>query len=185
MIDVAAAVRSLEIEPLRNLGLSDTDLAIIKEVKSTEGFDAARLALLDMFDKYSGGIERMSYTIQGLNSTMWDNIKILRAEFGEGFLDETKLVVMDITQAAKDLKPLAKELGEAFGDDLGQFRASMLASIDVAKAVAEEVKGALSVDDGNAKVILRTFELVPNYLAMVLFRRFVYLCLFGTQLAPQ
>jgi hypothetical protein len=159
---VAAALRSLEVEPLRNLGLSDRDLDVIREIKSTAGYEPARQAVLDIFDEYAGATEELSGTWQGLVSTMKDNIKILRAEFGEGFLDESKLLVKDITKGAQLLKDYAREAGQNFGDEMLVARAYILSGFDTALKVAGQIKDAMQQEGGVGQVILESFRLATT-----------------------
>ncbi len=157
IIDVVSAVRSLEREPLRNLGLSDKELQIITEVRDSQGFQSARMALLDTFKKYEGSMDRMAETWQGVTSTFGDAITTLRANFGEGFLVESKLVVKDMTSLVESWVPAARSSGVAFGEELEKARASILATMDMAKIIGDEIK--MSVQAGHSgKVLTSAFE---------------------------
>ncbi|MBN1807180.1 MAG: hypothetical protein JW837_18180 [Sedimentisphaerales bacterium] len=170
--DVAAALRSLEVEPLRNLGLSDKDLETIREIKSAKGYEPARKAVLEIFKGYKGATEELSLTLPGLISTFKDNVKILRAEFGEGFLGETKLFVNDLIEGAKSLRQGAKEAGIAFGDEVMRARAALLAGFEVSLKIAGQIKEAMKQEGGIGTVILESLNLGATLLGKALLTAF-------------
>ncbi len=167
--DVAAAVKSMEVEPLRNLGIMMDELykrGVSKEFRqSTEEFREAQQVLLDIFsEKYGGGLARMSLTWQGLISTLKGAVFDLRAEFGAGFLDESKLFVQDMIEGAKKLKDYAKEAGEHFGDEMLYARAALLSGFDVALKIAGQIKEAMKQEGGLGTVILEALKLGASIL---------------------
>jgi len=171
VMDVVAAVRSLEREPLRNLGLTDEMLDKITALKS-KGTKEARLALLDIFEMYKGTTAELSITWRGLVSTMGDNVKRLRAAFGKGFLDEAKLFVNDIINAAAQLREYAKEAGEAFGDEMMHARAAILSGFDIALKMAGQIKDVMKQEGGIGQVVLAALELGATLLGKAIFTAF-------------
>lgn len=171
VMDVVAAVRSLEREPLRNLGLTDEMLDKITALKS-KGTKEARLALLDIFEMYKGTTAELSITWRGLVSTMGDNVKRLRAAFGKGFLDEAKLFVSDIIDGAAQLLDYAKAAGEAFGDEMMHARAAILSGFDIALKIAGQITEVMKQKGGIGQVILAAIELGSNLLGKAIFTAF-------------
>ena len=177
MSDVASAVKSMETEPLRRLGIRlqrEGDEFIFQfrdkvgqaQRIAATGFEEAQAALLSIFEtKYSGGLERMSITWQGLISTLKGAVKDLRAEFGAGFLDQSKLIVNDLIEGSKQLKQYAGEAGREFGDEMIIARAHLLAGFDTALKVAGQIKEALKQEGGAGEVILQAFRLGTTLLA--------------------
>lgn len=163
ILDVGRAVKSMEVEPLRNLGIMMDELykrGISKDFRqSTEDFRAAQQELLKIFsERYSGGLGRMALTFQGLKSTLSGVVTDLRAAFGAGFLDETKLIINDLIEAGKTLKPDIQEAGEKFGDEMMMARAHIVAGFDTALKIAGQIKSAMEVG-GIGQVILEAFKL--------------------------
>ena len=162
ILDVAAAVRSMEAEPIRNLGIMMDE--INQRVgdgwrKSTEGFRQAQDELLKIFEeRFGGSVDRMSYTFKGLRSTLTGVITDLRASFAEGFLGESKLFVNDLITAGENLKKHAIEAGKSFGDEMMYARSVILASFDVAVEAARIIKAAWQVDGQQGAVLLKTFQ---------------------------
>ena len=161
--DVGRAVKSMELEPLRGLGIMMDDLyarGVSREFRqSTEEFRKAQSELLEMFsERYGGGLGRMSITWQGLVSTLKGAVFDLRAAFGEGFLDESKLIVDDLIEASKGLKEYARGAGKEFGDEMMVARAYVVAGFDTALKVAEQIKVAMSQGE-TGEVILQAFKL--------------------------
>jgi len=82
ILDVASSLKSLEREPLRNLGIMlerQGDSFIFKykdkmkkaQTISATGFEQAQVALMDiMISKFGGGLEEMSATFEGKLSTL-------------------------------------------------------------------------------------------------------------------
>jgi len=164
VVDVARAVKSMEVEPIRNLGIMMDELykrGVAKDFRqSTEAFRDAQGTLMEIFEeRFGGGIERMALTWQGLVSTLKGAVKDVRAEFGEGFLDESKLIVNDLIEASKGLKQYAGEAGREFGDEMMRARAYVLAGFDTAMKMAEQIKEVLKQDSGIGEVLLEAFRL--------------------------
>jgi hypothetical protein len=114
----------------------------------------------------------MSLTFKGLKSTMVGAIKDLRAEFGAGFLDQSKLIVNDIIEGAKALKKYAGEAGKDFGDEMMYARAVLLSGFDVALKIAGQIREAMKYEGGIGTVILRSLQLGADLLGKAVLAAF-------------
>lgn len=127
IMDVAAAVRSLETEPLRNLGIQlqkagnnftfhyKSKMGIDVEVNE-DSFEKAQQAVLKIFeDKFGGSIEKAAETFEGKLSTLQDAWKQFSAKFGAGFMDTAKELVQDIIDLLNNNHEAAEKFGEALG----------------------------------------------------------------------
>jgi len=173
ILDVASAVKSLESEPIRNLGMTLRTQGQHFELEFTdrmnrvvkvavEGRKKAQEALLEAFSVKFGGKEslgRMSLTYEGLVSTLQGVIWMLRATFGTGLLDPAKLIVKDLIDAGTSLMDSAKTAGETFGEKMMYARAAMLAGFDVARKIAGQIGTALQQEGGVGFVILESLRL--------------------------
>ncbi|GEM_PF-2541734 len=177
ILDVARAVKSMETEPLRNLGImlkrqgddflfSFTDkIGQAREIAAT-GFADAQQQLLDIFaGKFEGGLAKMALTWEGLVSTFKGAVFDLRAAFGEGFLNAAKLILNDIIEAIADIKEAAQAAGREFGAELMRARNVMMAGFDVALQVAKEIGAALGQENGLGTVIIEAIRLGTQLLA--------------------
>ncbi|HEV56559.1 MAG TPA: phage tail tape measure protein, partial [Phycisphaerales bacterium] len=72
----------------------------------------------------------------------------IRTAFAAGFLDETRLVVRDLTQGAKMVMAAAVEAGRAFGQELERGRAAILAAVDVAAEIGAQMRKAFEIGQG-------------------------------------
>lgn len=177
ILEVASAVKSMETEPLRNLGIImaqesgrfvfNFQNAIGQMVKlAVEGRQKAQQALLGIFEtKFGGGIERMSLTYSGLVSTLQGAVQALRAEFGAGILDQVKLTIKDLIDGSEALMGNARKAGEFLGQKLADARVELLAGFDVALKVAEQIGKAMSQPGGVGTVILQAMKLGVQLLA--------------------
>jgi len=132
ILDVASAVRSMETEPLRNLGImlkkdGDKFLFEYKDKMgkarsiSATGFAEGQQALLDiMGSRFEGGLQKMSQTFSGLWSTMVGNLKASLADFGEQYLPTVKKGVESVINALNGLRDSGKlkEWGQAVNNEL-------------------------------------------------------------------
>lgn len=182
--DVAAAIISMETDPIRKLGIrlnkqGDEFLFRYKDKLgqaqqiTVTGFEQAQQALLNIFGKkFEGGLERMAITGVGFLSTLKGAVKDLRATFGEGYLDEYKLVIHDLIEGTKSIKTIAKEAGENFGDEMMKARAGMLAAFDVGASVAALIKDSLKYDGGIGEVILASLDFGATLIGKSIFTAF-------------
>jgi hypothetical protein len=81
----------------------------------------------------------------------------IRTAFAAGFLDETRLVVRDLTQGAKMVMAAAVEGGRAFGQELERGRAAMLAAVDVAAEIGAQMRRAFEIGQGGS-LLLKVFQ---------------------------
>lgn len=174
MLDVAAAVRSLETEPIRNLGVQlkrqgdefifqfQDKMGQAQEIAAA-GFGEAQQALLDIFStKFEGGLERMSITFNGLVSTFRGATTDLRAAFGEGLLDPAKLILNDIINGIATIRGDAVIAGQGFGMAMLNARNVLVSGFDVALMVAKQIAQVLKTEGGLGEVILATFQLAST-----------------------
>ena len=159
LLDVASAVKSLETEPLRNLGIAlkrqgDSFVFSFKNKMgdamkvSAKSFADAQQKLLGIFDtKFKGGVEKMAQTFKGLKSTLAGVRQLFFAELGNGFLPQAKQIVQDIIDLLNkgiDSGKI-KALGEAIGKKVQQIRnfvveiASGINSVQDLKVLAETI----------------------------------------------
>jgi len=166
ILDVATAVKSMEVEPIRNLGIMMDEIyrrGAIRGVtddfrNSTKTFREAQKILLEIFEeRFGGGIERMSRTFFGLTSTLRGAVTDLRATFGAGFLAPVKLGIQDMIDMIAGLKPAAAEAGVAFGKEVLKARNNMMAAFDVAMGLARQIKKA-TAQGGLGEIIVRAFQ---------------------------
>ena len=182
--DVAAAVKSMETEPLRRLGIQarreGEEFVFTFRDKMGEaqrivaqGWEQAQQAVLDVFlDKFEGGIERMSRGIQGLWSNLGDALDAIRNTFGEGFLAEAKLLVGDMIRLIQSAMGDAKQAGIAVGEQLAEARIKMLAGFATALDIAREIGKVLQQDGGVGKVILEALQLGASLLGEAILAAF-------------
>ncbi|MBE0534773.1 MAG: hypothetical protein IH624_03825, partial [Phycisphaerae bacterium] len=157
ILDVASSVKSMEAEPLRNLGIMMDEINAKVGAgwrRTTEGYRQAQQALLEIFEsKFGGGLDRMSVTLQGLKSTLQGVTYDLRAAFGEGFIDQTKLIIHDLIQAGNALRDRAVDGGKALGAELTRARAGLLAAFDVGMQMADQLKLAFDAGQGGTALL--------------------------------
>lgn len=170
--DVAAAVKSLETEPLRRLGIQlnrEGDEFVFRfrdrmgEAQRVviRGFEEAQKALLGIFDeKFEGGIGRMSMTLKGLLSNLGDALDAIRSAFGEGVLVQAKLIVNDMIRGIETITEDARAAGVAFGKEIEKARINLLAGFDVAMQIAKEIRQNMASEDGGGigSVILEALK---------------------------
>ncbi|HSW45234.1 MAG TPA: hypothetical protein VLM89_06650, partial [Phycisphaerae bacterium] len=182
--DVAAAVKSMETEPLRRLGIQarkeGEEFVFTFRNKMGEaqrvvaqGWEEGQQAVLDVFmDKFEGGIERMSRGIKGLWSNLGDALDAIRNTFGEGFLTEAKLLVGDMIRLIQSAMGDAKQAGIALGEQLAEARVKMLAGFATALDVAREIGKVMQQDGGFGKVILEAMKLGASILGEAILAAF-------------
>ena len=132
ILDIASAVKSLETEPLRNLGImlrrdGDEFLFEYKDKMQkaraieAQSFEQAQDVLLTILsERYAGGVERMAMTLQGKLSTLQGVWKSVLADFGQGYIDEIKAGVDHITAKLDEWKESGaiRAAGERVGEIL-------------------------------------------------------------------
>lgn len=130
--DVAAAVMSLETEPLRRLGIqakkegNEFVFAFRNSMGEAQravatSWEEAQADVLDIFEtKFAGGIERMSRGIKGLWSNLGDAMDALKSTFAAGFFDQAKLFVGDMIRGVQGLSDIASEAGAAIWEPMAQ-----------------------------------------------------------------
>lgn len=148
--DVADAIKSMETEPLRRLGIQlkkDGDEFLFQFVDTMgrarslyiNGLRQAQDALLNIFEsKFSDSIEKIALTLHGLWSTTLDSFKILRSSFGEGMIGPVKLILQDLNALMDNLTPKFKSWGEEFGEKIFEARTAIITSLDVIGLVYED-----------------------------------------------
>lgn len=167
ILDVASAVKSLETEPLRNLGIQlqkagnnftfnyKSKMGIDVEVNA-DSFEEAQQKVLTIFeDKFGGSVDRAAATFEGKMSTLKDAWKQFSGSFGAGFLDEAKDIVQDIIDLLNNNRPAAEKFGEALGDKLREaydYVKKIKEQIDQSGKSTEEVFSAAM--RASAKVLL-------------------------------
>lgn len=160
--NVAAAIMSMNIRPLRRLGiLGEFQSRVADDFRqSTKSFKEAQITLLEIIsEKFPGAVERASQTFHGLTSTLRDNIKEIRASFGEGFIDASKLFLKDLIEGAKQFKTIAVEAGKNVAENLLIARANILAAFSVAFEISKKIAQTLGSEGGLGKVIVEAFNL--------------------------
>ncbi|NLH44026.1 MAG: hypothetical protein GX448_19485 [Planctomycetes bacterium] len=176
ILDVARAVKSMEVEPIRNLGIMMDEL-YARGVddnfrKTTEGFRKAQEELLDIFEeRFGGGVEKMALTYKGLVSTLRGEVKDLRATFGEGLLETSELFVHDIITGIGEFKDTARAAGVEFGKELAAARIDLLAGFRVGLDIARDIGAAMQAD-GIGTVILDALKAGATILGEGLFTAF-------------
>lgn len=173
--DVTRAVISMEVEPLRNLGIQtsrqtkgsgetkvttfefeyiDKAGRAIKE--QVAGFRQAQQALLRILgDKFEGGIARMSKTLDGLKSTLAGAWTDALAKFGDEVLPAAKVILDDAINFFNGLDLSAH--GKAFADELMKFRAGFIATMRVAGDIIAQINEA-TADQGIGKAITTALQ---------------------------
>ena len=176
ILDVARAVKSMEVEPIRNLGIMMDELysrGVDENFrKTTEGFRKAQEELLDIFEeRFGGGVEKMALTYKGLVSTLRGEVTDLRATFGEGLLETSKLFVNDIITGIGEFKDTARAAGVEFGKELAAARVDLLAGFRVGLDIAKDIGAAMKAD-GIGAVILEALKAGARILGEGLFTAF-------------
>ena len=164
ILDVAAAVKSMETEPLRNLGImlkKDGDKFVIsykdkmkqaREVTAI-GFANAQQALLGvMLEKFDGGLEAMSRTFKGKMSTLRGALKLWKADFGDEFLPAVKRIIDDLITVFTGTS--LKEFGVKLNEHIENARLKVIAAFKTAQQAAAAIKDHLaSGGDGFGKIV--------------------------------
>lgn len=186
ILDVASAVRSLETEPIRNLGISlkrsgeqfvfeyKDALGRANEVTAT-GFASAQQTLLDILgSRFEGGLEKMSSSLGGKLSTMFGNIKAGLADFGDGFLSNIKSYIDSINEGINKLRDSGdlQAAGEAVGIFLDSVVGRLEDVINKGKVLYEYLKTGGDIADvmewAGLKMkghIKNGFQVAVNYMA--------------------
>jgi hypothetical protein len=161
---LADTLMSMNLRPLRRrlAGVLEEFQRRVPEDfrQSAKSFKDAQLLLLDLIaEKWPGAIERASQTFWGLTSTLQDNIRVLRAEFGKQFLGPSKLFLKDLIEGAQKFRAIAAEAGKNVAENLLIARANILAAFTVAFEISKKIAKTLSGEGGLGKVIVEAFNL--------------------------
>lgn len=150
ILDIASAVKSMETEPLRNLGIMlkrDGEKFIIsykdkmKQAReiTVDGFANAQQAILDTYaDKFGGGLETMSKTWEGKLSTLSGAWMQFKANFGDGILPAMKKVVDDLIAGLTSNN--IKSWGEKLGQQIEEGRIKVLATIQTVRDISAKIR---------------------------------------------
>jgi hypothetical protein len=117
-----------KIEQMQKTGSSTNDMWAVmqKELKKTEG-----------------GMEDLSQTLGGLETTLADTKKLFAAKFSEGFLDTEKRAVKDSIVLYEAFQPAIETLGEAMSfipDKLSAMKSGFIQNVVGASAFASTIK---------------------------------------------
>jgi hypothetical protein len=113
-----------KIEQMQKTGASTNDMWAVmqKELKKTEG-----------------GMEDLSQTLGGLETTLADTKKLFAAKFSEGFLDTEKRAVKDSIVLYEAFQPAIETLGDAMSfipDKLSAMKSGFIQNVVGTKAFA-------------------------------------------------
>lgn len=168
ILDVASAVRSMETEPLRNLGIMlkrDGDKFVIeykdkmrqaREISVT-GFAAAQQALLEvMIQKFDGGLDAMSQTFDGKLSTLKGAFDKFKADFGEEFLPSVKRIIDDLIGVFTGNS--LKDFGAKLNEHIEAARIKVIATFQTAGEISAIIRDNLARGgDGLGKILNSIF----------------------------
>ncbi|MDH3982356.1 MAG: hypothetical protein OES84_05575, partial [Kiritimatiellaceae bacterium] len=154
ILDVASALKSMETEPLRNLGImlkKDGEQFLfeykdkMKQARSVSatGFAEAQIALTRvMNEKFEGGLAAMSQTFEGKLSTLKGAFNLFKADFGGEFLPAVKRVIDDLIEALTG-NSLA-DFGKTINSHIESARIKVLATIKTVQTASKAVKDHLA-----------------------------------------
>ena len=168
--DLVAVLSSLEIEPLRRIGIEarkDGDKFSfifrnkMREIKkiTAAGIDGARQQLLKIFDiKYGGGMKKFADTFEGLTSTLKGMVKLAGASFGDGLMPVAKRFITYLNTQLNELVDSGKlaDWGQRSGEAITTAFDYVRATVDYTRDMFNVIKNDSTKMADSVNVIMST-----------------------------